>query len=237
MYLFLIFIIMILLIWSRTPSGKGFIGELIVKLVIGKTKPNIQYVIHNLTIEFEGKTSQIDHILINSKGVFVIETKNYSGRIYGSENEREWLQVLNYGKLKNKFYNPIKQNATHIYRLKKILNNIDIPIFSLIVFVKNNTDYINASDVVPVIKLRKSIRNKVDIINNEKMIIIYNNLKNIKENNLISKKQHIKNIQKSKNIIDNNICPRCGRQLVLRHGKYGDFYGCSGYPKCKFIKK
>ena len=30
------------------------------------------------------------------------------------------------------------------------------------------------------------------------------------------------------------VCPLCGSPLVLRHGKYGDFYGCSSYPKCKF---
>jgi restriction system protein len=34
-----------------------------------------------------------------------------------------------------------------------------------------------------------------------------------------------------------DLCPKCGAKLVLRNGKYGDFYGCSGYPKCKFIKK
>jgi len=37
--------------------------------------------------------------------------------------------------------------------------------------------------------------------------------------------------------IDNNICPRCHSSLVLREGMYGEFYGCSNYPKCKFIKK
>ena len=27
-------------------------------------------------------------------------------------------------------------------------------------------------------------------------------------------------------------CPKCGNVLMLRHGKYGDFYGCAGYPVC-----
>ncbi|HUV04840.1 MAG TPA: type I DNA topoisomerase [Armatimonadota bacterium] len=30
-------------------------------------------------------------------------------------------------------------------------------------------------------------------------------------------------------------CPKCGRPLVLRMGKYGEFLGCSGYPKCRTI--
>lgn len=32
-------------------------------------------------------------------------------------------------------------------------------------------------------------------------------------------------------------CPECGRDMVLRNGKYGEFLGCSGYPKCKHIEK
>ena len=28
-------------------------------------------------------------------------------------------------------------------------------------------------------------------------------------------------------------CPECGSPMVKRHGKYGDFYGCSNYPKCR----
>ncbi len=31
-------------------------------------------------------------------------------------------------------------------------------------------------------------------------------------------------------------CPRCGNILVKRHGKFGAFWGCSGYPSCKFTK-
>ncbi|MGO8720402.1 MAG: type I DNA topoisomerase [Acidobacteriaceae bacterium] len=32
-------------------------------------------------------------------------------------------------------------------------------------------------------------------------------------------------------------CPKCGLQLVLRTGQYGEFVSCSGYPKCKYIKQ
>jgi DNA topoisomerase-1 len=35
--------------------------------------------------------------------------------------------------------------------------------------------------------------------------------------------------------LDEN-CPDCGKQLVKKHGRYGEFIGCSGYPKCKFIR-
>ncbi|HEX4021288.1 MAG TPA: type I DNA topoisomerase [Acidobacteriaceae bacterium] len=36
--------------------------------------------------------------------------------------------------------------------------------------------------------------------------------------------------------LDEN-CPKCGMQLVLRTGQYGEFVSCSGYPKCKYIKQ
>lgn len=33
------------------------------------------------------------------------------------------------------------------------------------------------------------------------------------------------------------LCPLCGKPLVYRHGKYGKFIACSGYPECKYIPK
>lgn len=32
-------------------------------------------------------------------------------------------------------------------------------------------------------------------------------------------------------------CPDCGADLIERRGKYGNFWGCSSYPKCRFAKK
>ena len=124
-FLFMLFILLVVTFILRLPVVKGFWGELIVKIVIGKTSEKIgkeKFVINNFLMQLDtGKTSQTDHIVINSNGVFVIETKNYSGRIYGNDTQKEWTQVLNYGKVKNKFYNPVKQNASHIYHLKEFL--------------------------------------------------------------------------------------------------------------------
>lgn len=89
--------------WKR-PSTRGKRGENKVSSAIGNTIENEQYVINNLILVNDGKSVQIDHIVINPRGIFVIETKNYSGEIYGSESQREWSQVLAYGKVKNKLY-------------------------------------------------------------------------------------------------------------------------------------
>jgi len=44
------------------------------------------------------------------------------------------------------------------------------------------------------------------------------------------------NILKEEIPQNNNTCPECGGVLILRESKFGHFYGCSNYPKCKYIK-
>jgi len=43
--------------------------------------------------------------------------------------------------------------------------------------------------------------------------------------------------QKPKAVLSEKLCPKCGKQLAIRHGAYGDFYGCSGFPRCRYIEK
>ena len=56
-----------------------------------------------------------------------------------------------------------------------------------------------------------------------------------------NKKEHVDNIRRTaieyERKINSGICPKCNDRLVLRTGKYGKFYGCSNYPKCKFTKQ
>ena len=78
--------------------------------------------------------------------------------------------------------------------------------------------------------------------------VVTNNLSEIehklKLNNILDKEirknhiQNIKNTVKKNNEKEKNmICPRCGGNLVERNGKYGEFIGCSSYPKCKYTLK
>lgn len=239
-YIFVLLLV-VLFVALRLPPVKGAIGETIIRIVIGKNTVNQKqqkYIINNLVLETSpGKTSQIDHVIINPNGVFVIETKNYSGRIYGNESQLDWTQVLNYGKVKNHFYNPVRQNQTHVYAILKILKQ-DVPIYSVVVFVKGNIQYISSPNIYTVRGLRKRLKEpSAKTISLEQMNMIYDTLSKHNRRNTISKAEHIANIEKMKNNIANNICPRCGSPLVLRHGKYGNFMGCSRYPQCHFIKK
>jgi hypothetical protein len=223
------------LLYFKSPKGKGKTGEFAVKHIIGQNIENVQYVFNDYMILNNGKSSQIDHILVCAKGVFVIETKNYSGLIYGNESQREWTQVLQYGKVKNKLYNPVKQNATHAYYIRNILPN-GIPIIPVVVFVQNNVEYVETDKVIGINYLPDFISIQPSILSAEQINRCYNILLNANSRDMISNEEHVKNIQDTQWNIANNICPRCGKPLVLRNGKYGQFYGCSEYPKCKFTK-
>jgi len=197
-YLIIAGIIVITLLFFKSATGKGILGELDVRIVLGsnKEKKN-KYVVNNLTF-FDGKKSvQVDHILIDPKGIHVIETKNYAGRIYGREQDDEWTQVLAYGKVKNKFYNPIKQNAGHIYSLKQVLN-LDYNYFSYVVFTKKAELKVSSTNtlVIPSYLLRRNINKRATdkILKSEEIVFIYNKLLELKKGNTITKREHVRSI-------------------------------------------
>ena len=228
-----IILLIVLVVYLKQPSARGKRGENKVSFVIGDTVENEQYVINNLTILHEGKSTQIDHIVINPRGIFVIETKNYSGEIYGSENQREWTQILANGNVKNKLFNPLKQNATHVYHVRRIVGKM--PVHSLVVFVKNNTSHIYADNVIPLSALSGVLSSGENILTVGQMKRAYNLL--VANKTEISTAEHIENIRAQQWKVEHGICPRCGGNLALRNRKYGEFWGCSNYPECKFTKK
>jgi len=81
---------------------------------------------------------QIDCIALDQRGIFVFESKDYGGWIYGSSDQRFWTQTLNFGQEKHSFYNPVRQNATHIAALAGLFSP-GVPIYSIIVFGSDTT--------------------------------------------------------------------------------------------------
>lgn len=224
-----------LLYYEKTPQGKGLLGEGKVLDVLGKDDPTIgKYVFWDYRFKNQDKTVQIDFLEICTKGILVIECKSYSGMIFGEESQHNWTQTLSYGKVKNQFYNPVKQNASHCYNLKSVIGS-KYPIISIIVFASGDISNVKVKNVVELANLKNYIDELPDKLtveeSKEAFKIVYDNSQKI------SKSEHIENINENLDKIDNNICPRCGGKLVERNGKYGKFYGCSNYPKCKFKKK
>ena len=104
-------------------------------------------IFHNLYVEkVGGSYSQVDIVVPIDVGILVFEVKEYSGWIYGNANAKHWTQVLDYGKVKNKFFNPIVQNMAHISALRNQQEQLfRVPFFSIIVFhgsaeIKNEID-------------------------------------------------------------------------------------------------
>ena len=221
--------------YGRTAEGRGFFGELCVRLLLGRTKADRQYVIHNLMLRAEdGRTAQIDHIVINPRGVFVLETKNYSGRIYGQEAAHEWTQVLAHGRVKNKLYNPIKQNKTHIYHLSNVLCH-KVFLTSVVVFVQGNIRFIEADGVYDLRGMRRALRAGKPRLSEAQMREIYEVLTEAHDPS-ITRREHLDNIQRTRRTVELGICPRCGRRLVRKWAKGKELYRCKGYPKCRFTK-
>lgn len=81
---------------------------------------------------------QIDCIAVNQKGVFVFESKDYVGWIYGHGDRVHWTQVSAYGQNKHQFYNPIRQNMGHVKAVRELCGE-DMPIYSVIVFGREAT--------------------------------------------------------------------------------------------------
>lgn len=213
---------------------KGKYGEYKVNNTLVSHGFEKRYTISDLIFVSDGKSVQIDNILINKHGLFVIETKNYGGRIYGSDGQHEWTQVI--GRTKNKFYNPVKQNATHIYHLKKILPK-QVPIFSVVVFIKNNVSYVTSNSVVALSALPEYLsKPRADVLTDAEIDDLYFFFLQLKENCDVSAYEHIESVDNMLKKIDANICPRCGGNLLPRSGRYGQFYGCVNYPDCKFTK-
>lgn len=235
-----------------------------------------------------GETSEIDLLYITQKGIFVFESKNYSGWIFGDEKGQKWTMMLP-NKEKHSFYNPVKQNQTHIKWLRNYIGE-NIPLFSIIVFserceLKKITI---VSQDVKVIKrdltyaaVRDIWDKNEDRLSGEEVENLYIKLRNLTKVSEETKENHIQNIkdkygdsgkkserqeepvktpenvvlEPEKNIIKeveaeepniekaetDKICPRCGKKMVLRTAKKGEnagkqFWGCSGFPKCRYIE-
>ena len=193
--------------YGNAFKDKGMYGEYLTFRELEKIKGNHR-IITNVYLPCDnGKTTEIDLIYIHESGIYVIESKNYSGWIFGNENDLYWTQVFK-NKRKEKFYNPIKQNDTHIKSLINMCEIEDQFIRSVIVFSKrctlknitvysDNVSVIKRNDLVQNIKsniVKSSIKLSEDRING-----LYYELKNYSNVDDSVKEAHVENINSYKN--------------------------------------
>ncbi len=114
---------------------KGAYGEYLISRYLRKISPPGQFLFNVYLPKEKGETTEIDALLIHPSGIYVFESKNYSGWIFGTESQRNWTQTFPGGGRKNHFFNPILQNELHLKWLKTALADYPaLPFYSYILF-------------------------------------------------------------------------------------------------------
>lgn len=221
------------------PSLKGYVGELKTRTMNSLLLNGDYHRFNNVIINTEGISTQIDHIIVSRYGIFVIETKDKSGWIYGSEKGNEWTQTFH--KSKYKFQNPLHQNYRHTKTLSSFLKIPHNKIHSVIMFWGDCQFKTAMPENVIKGDATGHIRSKKDILfEDDEVMQICEALQKVKDTTpLLGGYQHVKSLKERYK--SETICPKCGKALVKRTIKNGpqageQFLGCSGYPHCRYIK-
>ena len=126
-------------LWLGSARQKGRRGEKRVFNILSKSLPDGFIVLNDIYLPLpDGTTTQIDHIVVSQYGVFVIETKNYSGRIFANARDDEWTETFP-GRKGYRFPNPINQNRHHIRVLAERLDISEDYFHSVVAFTENCT--------------------------------------------------------------------------------------------------
>jgi len=274
----------------------GNYGEyLTYKRLRSYEKEGAKFLFNTYLPKDDGTTTEVDVMMLHKTGIYVFESKNYSGWILGTENQKTWTQSLpgKRGKAhKEHFLNPIWQNKLHIKWLQDQLGEM-YSIHSVIVFsdrceLKNIKMTSNEATVIKrnIIKktIQKMISNYAETITQDQINAIFEKLYPMTQVSEDVKKKHIQTIleeqgklqtqesassepnsprvesdplnaeEKEMSVADMEgtdkiantsettlICPKCNGKLVKREGKgqYAGmpFWGCSNFPKCRYIQK
>ena len=248
-------------LYFKTPSGKGMLGELIVhfsaRLMLDGS---VYHLARNVTLPSEDGTTQIDHVIVSKFGVFVVETKNYAGWIFGAPHQKMWTQK--FPRSSRQFQNPLHQNYKHTRTLGDLLGLESAAIHSLIVFVGDSVfktpmpdNVTQSGGFIRFIKSKVhpllSAEQVANIVGQIQSSRLTPSLKTSREH-----AQHVKSVVAKKTAPGHrvagvteieqsdarNACPKCGCRLVLRTIKTGakagsTLIGCSAFPSCRFIDK
>ena len=224
------------------PIGrlKGWVGETKVAFRLWLTlNSKCYHRYHDLIIPARFGTSQLDHVVVSQYGVFLIETKNKMGWIFGSAAQAKWTQII-FGK-KYTFQNPLKQAFSQKKSLAKFLKIQEKHIHTIAYFTGN----CKFKTKMPPNVLRSGVRSYIRgfreiILSTVEVTEILNSLdKHIAESTFTTK-AHIKSLKQRHS--SKTTCPRCGAKLVKRQGPRRflfktRFLGCQRFPKCRFTRK
>lgn len=169
---------------------KGFVGE----SAVAKKLSGFRYSVHDLLFNDGIKSVQIDHIVITRSGIHVIETKNYGGKIYGKPDSKTWYQYV--GTKKSEFMNPVRQNQGHIWALQRVLGNRNDDLFHSYVVFTDKATIATELPIVALSEIKGKIEERSPFLSEDQVEGLYKKIMTIKKNNTITKRQHIKSVQK-----------------------------------------
>ncbi|HDM8148230.1 TPA: NERD domain-containing protein [Vibrio harveyi] len=240
------YLVPLLLIVSVFKSRwlKGVFGEFLVNRHLSKLPESDYTLIKDVTLPTSDGTTQIDHIVVSKYGIFVVETKNMKGWIFGSARQKQWTQKIY--RHSSKFQNPLHQNYKHIKALETLLGCSEEHLHSVIVFIGDSTF---KTEMPPnVTYARGSIRyiqqfNEI-VFSDKDYARLTESINQIKlKRGIIMDLKHRKHVKEVVTFkASSNQCPRCGSEMVLRETKRGEnigkqFWGCSTFPKCRAVKQ
>ncbi|HGS5090413.1 TPA: NERD domain-containing protein [Vibrio parahaemolyticus] len=240
------YLVPLLLIVSVFKSRwlKGVFGEFLVNRLLSKLPESDYTLIKDVTLPTSDGTTQVDHIVVSKYGIFVVETKNMKGWIFGSARQKQWTQKIY--RHSSKFQNPLHQNYKHIKALETLLGCSEEHLYSVIVFIGDSTF---KTEMPPnVTYARGSIRyiqqfNEV-VFSDKDYARLTESINQIKlKRGVITDLKHRKHVKEVVTFkASSNQCPRCGSEMVLRETKRGEnigkqFWGCSTFPKCRAVKQ
>ena len=222
----------------RSAWFKGLLGELFVRLAM-KLFLNQQYRrLHNIILEPPDGSTQIDHVIVSPFGVFVVETKNFRGWIFGNPQSNTWTQSI-YGK-KFTFQNPLHQNYKHTKAVEAVTGINPAHVHSVVVFV-GDSEF--KTPMPPHVtgpgSFIRYIKSKGDVVLfDEDIEAVLEKLQIGKASVAISNPTHVENLKAN---VSQPKCPRCGADMILRTVKKGpkmgsEFWGCANFPRCRIVK-
>ena len=177
-------------------TRSGNLGEKKIKDVL-RGLPRNCVVINDVIMKTKTGTTQIDLIIVSVYGIFVIETKNHTGVIFGSDNSKYWTQVL-YNGAHKLFFNPVVQNFGHIRQLSRLLNIGAGYFCNLIVFSNDSVNISNIQSMYAVnVNMLVNYLNmpRKEILSTYDVQEVAKNIKKLNVNSAYFKQKHKKYVQ------------------------------------------
>ena len=193
---------------------------------------------HDVIIPAKNGTTQIDHILVSPYGLFIVETKNKNGWIFGSGDQPKWTQSI-YGK-KYSFQNPLRQTFRQKKVLSKYLELNESTIHTIVFFVGDCRFKTHLPDNVINSRLGKYIKQFQDrILAPQEIDRIVGKLERHVSESSLTNRDHVRSLRERHS--STTVCPKCGSNLVERTARKGPnagskFLGCENYPRCRFTR-